>query len=128
MDDTALAKRARGRVEDGFKKREVDDPANLKKHRVYVQVNEGDTNIWPRKNTAVIKFYQNEGASVTNDTFNSPEHQWASIMPPVPNDKREPYTLPIDSTGHMFKQVMGLKELKPMAADPHALGQVVGFD
>lgn len=36
MDDTALAKRARGLVEEGFKKHEVDNPKNLKNHRVYV--------------------------------------------------------------------------------------------
>lgn len=65
---------------------------------------------------------------MTSDTFNSPEHQWASIMPPIPNNLREPYVLPIDTTGHMFKQVMGLKELKPMEADPHSKGQVVAFD
>ena len=74
MDDTALAHKVQKIVNESFQKHEIDDPKYLKKHRVYCQVNTGDTNIWPRKQTTILKFYENLGASVSSDTIASQDH------------------------------------------------------
>ena len=71
MDDIALAQKIQRIVTENFKKGEIDDPKNLKKHRVYAQVNTLDSNIWPRKQTAILKFYSNLGASVSSDIIAS---------------------------------------------------------